>query len=106
MAVTATVTTNNKTGSIVWFGFADSYSKEIADELYKYNYGFLYAAADYAGSTQAFKSNYTDIPAIDLGGTLDMHWAWMLTIAGLGILILPLGTLITGIVICIKRKLK
>ena len=106
MAVTATVTTNNKTGSIVWFGFADSYSKEVADEVYKYNYGFLYAAADYAGSTQAFKSNYTDIPAIDLGGTLDMHWAWMLTIAGLGILILPLGTLITGIVICIKRKLK
>ena len=106
MAVTATVTTNNKTGSIVWFGFADSYSKEVADEVYKYNYGFLYAAADYAGSTQAFKSTYTDIPAIDLGGTLDMHWAWMLTIAGLGILILPLGTLITGIVICIKRKLK
>ena len=35
-----------------------------------------------------------------------MSWAWMLTIAGLGILILPLGTLITGIVICIKRKLK
>ena len=106
MAVTATVTTDNKTGSIVWFGFADSYSKEIAEEVYKYNYGFLYAAADYAGSTQAFKSTYTDIPAVDLGGMLDMHWAWMLIIAGLGIIILPLGTLITGIVICVKRKMK
>ena len=106
MAVTATVTTDNKTGSIVWFGFADSYSKEVADEVYKYNYGFLYAAVDYAGGTQDFKSSYTDIPAVDLGGMLDMHWSWMLIIAGLGIIILPLGTLITGIVICIKRKLK
>lgn len=106
MAVTATVTAGNKTGSIVWFGFADSYSKVVAEEVYKYNYGFLYAAVDYAGGTQDFKSSYTDIPAVDLGGTLDMHWAWMLIIAGIGVLILPLGTLITGIVICVKRKMK
>ena len=107
MAVTANVTTDNKTGSIVWFGFADSYSKEIADTLKdQYNYGFLYAAVDYAGGTQVYASDYTKIPAIDLGGSLDMHWAWMLIIAGTGILILPLGTLITGIVICVKRKLK
>ncbi len=106
MAISATVTTGDKVGSIVWFGFADSYSKDVAEELYKYNYGFLYGAVDFAGGTQAFKSTYTDIPAIDLGGTLDMHWGFMIGIAALGIIILPLGALITGIVICVQRKRK
>lgn len=106
MAVSATVTTADKTGGIVWFGFADSYSEQIADQLYKYNYGFLYAAVDYAGSTQAYVSDYTEIPAIDLGGSLDMHWAWLILIAATGTVILPLGTIITGIVICVRRKRK
>jgi hypothetical protein len=35
-----------------------------------------------------------------------MPIALMLGIAALGIVILPLGTLITGIVICVKRKRK
>ena len=107
MAVSATVTGGDKTGGIVWFGFADSYSKEVADEVYKYNYGFLYGAMDYAGSTQQYNSLYPkQIPAVDLGGSLDMPIALMLCIAVLGVLVLPLGTLITGIVICIKRKRK
>ena len=106
MAVSATVTTADKTGGIVWFGFADSYSEQIADQLYKYNYGFLYAAVDYAGGTQAYVSDYTEIPAIDLGGSLDMHWAWLILIAATGIVILPLTTVITGIVICVRRKRK
>lgn len=107
MAVSATMTTDNKTGSIVWFGFADSYSKEVAEEVYKYNYGFLYGAVDYSGGTQQYASPYGDqIPAVDLGGTLDMHWGWMIGLAALGIVILPLGTLIAGIVICVKRKRK
>lgn len=106
MAVSATVTTDNKTGSVVWFGFADSYSKDVAETVYKYNYGFLYGAVDYSGGTQQYASPYSDIPAVDLGGTLDMHWGWMLGIAAFGIMILPLGTLITGIVICVKRKRK
>lgn len=107
MAVSATVTTGDKTGGIVWFGFADSYSKEVAEEVYKYNYGFLYGAMDYAGSTQQYSSPMLGkIQAVDLGGSLDMPVALMLGIAVLGILILPLGTLITGIVICVKRKRK
>ena len=106
MAVSATVTSGDKTGGIVWFGFADSYSEQIADQLYKYNYGFLYAAVDYAGGTQAYYSDYTEIPAIDLGGSLDIHWVWLILIAAMGIVILPLATIITGIVICIKRKRK
>ena len=107
MAVSATVTGGDKTGGIVWFGFADSYSKEVADEVYKYNYGFLYGAMDYAGSTQQYNSLYPkQIPAVDLGGSLDMPIALMLCIAVLGVLVLPLGTLITGIVICVKRKRK
>lgn len=104
MAVSATVTTNDKVGSIVWFGFADSYSKDVAETVYQYNYGFLYGAVDYSGGTQQFNSSYSDIPAVDLGGTLDMHWGWLIGIAAFGVLVLPLGTLITGIVICIKRK--
>ena len=107
MAVSATVTTGDKTGGIVWFGFADSYSKEVAEEVYKYNYGFLYGAMDYAGSTQQYSSPMLGkIQAVDLGGSLDMPVALMLGIAVLGIVILPLGTLITGIVICVKRKRK
>lgn len=107
MAVSATVTTGDKTGGIVWFGFADSYSKEVAEEVYKYNYGFLYGAMDYAGSTQQYSSPMLGkIQAVDLGGSLDMPIALMLGIAVLGIVILPLGTLITGIVICVKRKRK
>ena len=107
MAVSATVTNGDKTGGIVWFGFADSYSKEVADEVYKYNYGFLYGAMDYAGSTQQYNSLYPkQIPAVDLGGSLDMPIALMICIAVLGVLVLPLGTLITGIVICVKRKRK
>ena len=107
MAVSATVTTGDKTGGIVWFGFADSYSKEVAEEVYKYNYGFLYGAMDYAGSTQQYSSPLLGkIQAVDLGGSLDMPIALMLGIAALGIVILPLGTLITGIVICVKRKRK
>ncbi len=106
MAVSATVTSGDKTGGIVWFGFADSYSEQIADQLYRYNYGFLYAAVDYAGGTQAYYSDYIEIPAIDLGGTLDMHWVWLILIAATGIIVLPLGTIITGIVICIKRRRK
>ena len=107
MAVSATVTTGDKTGGIVWFGFADSYSKEVAEEVYKYNYGFLYGAMDYAGSTQQYSSPMLgQIQAVDLGGSLDMPVALMLGIAVLGIVILPLGTLITGIVICVKRKRK
>ena len=106
MAVSATITSGDKTGGIVWFGFADSYSEQIADQLYKYNYGFLYAAVDYAGGTQAYYSDYTEIPAIDLGGSLDIHWVWLILIAATGIIILPLATIITGIVICIKRKRK
>ena len=107
MAVSATVTSGDKTGSIVWFGFANSYSKEVADEVYKYNYGFLYGAMDYSGSTQLYTSPYGDqISAVDLGGTLNMHWGWMLGLAALGILILPVSTLIAGIVICVKRKRK
>jgi hypothetical protein len=35
-----------------------------------------------------------------------MPVALMLCIAVLGVLVLPLGTLITGIVICVKRKRK
>ena len=62
---------------------------------------------DYSGSTQQFSSSYNQlISAVDLGGTLDMHWGWMIGIAAFGIVILPLGTLITGIVICVKRKMK
>ncbi len=107
MAVSATVTAGDKTGSIVWFGFADSYSGDVAEKVYKYNYGFLYGAMDYSGSTQQYNSSYnTLIPAVDLGGTLDMPIGIMLAIAALGVLILPLGTLITGIVICVKRKRK
>ena len=107
MAVSATVTTGDKTGGIVWFGFADSYSKEVAEEVYKYNYGFLYGAMDYAGSTQQYSSPMLGkIQAVDLGGSLDMPVALMIGIAVLGIVILPLGTLITGIVICVKRKRK
>jgi hypothetical protein len=107
MAVSATVTTGDKTGGIVWFGFADSYSKEVAEEVYKYNYGFLYGAMDYAGSTQQYSSPMLGkIQAVDLGGSLDMPVALMLGTAVLGIVILPLGTLITGIVICVKRKRK
>lgn len=107
MAVSATVTTGDKTGGIVWFGFADSYSKEVAEEVYKYNYGFLYGAMDYAGSTQQYSSPMLgQIQAVDLGGSLDMPVALMIGIAVLGIVILPLGTLITGIVICVKRKRK
>ena len=106
MAVSATVTTGDKTGSIVWFGFADSYNEKIAEELYPYNYGFLYAAVDYAGSTQAFRSDYTSIPAIDLGGTLDMHWSILIGIAAFSIILLPLGTVVTGIVVCVRRKRK
>ncbi|MBO5841417.1 MAG: hypothetical protein J6R46_00305 [Clostridia bacterium] len=107
MAVSATVTTGDKTGGIVWFGFADSYSKEVAEEVYKYNYGFLYGAMDYAGSTQQYQSPYNQtISAVDLGGTMDMPLWAMLSIAALGIVLLPLGTLIAGIVICVKRKRK
>ena len=35
-----------------------------------------------------------------------MHWVWLILIAAMGIVILPLATIITGIVICIKRKRK
>lgn len=104
MAVSATVTNGDQAGGIVWFGFADSYSEQIAEKLYPYNYGFLYAAVDYAGGTQSYLSDYTDIPAIDLGGSLDMHWGFMILIAAVGILVLPLATVVTGIVICIKRR--
>ena len=106
MAVSATITTADKTGSVVWFGFADSYNQEIAEELYPYNYGFLYAAVDYTGGTQTFNSSYTDIPAIDLGGTMNMHWGWLIGIAAFAIVLLPLATVITGIVVCVKRKRK
>ena len=104
MAVSATVTNGDQAGGIVWFGFADSYSEQIAEKLYPYNYGFLYAAVDYAGGTQSYLSDYTDIPAIDLGGSLDMHWGFMILIATVGILVLPLATVVTGIVICVKRR--
>ena len=106
MAVSATVTAGSKEGCIVWFGFADSYSPDVAEKVYKYNYGFLYGAVDYTGGTQQFVSTYSEIPAKDLGGALDMHWGWLIGIAAFGILALPLGTLITGIVICVKRKRK
>jgi hypothetical protein len=62
---------------------------------------------DYAGSTQQYQSPYNQtISAVDLGGTMDMPLWAMLSIAALGIVLLPLGTLITGIVICVKRKRK
>lgn len=106
MAVSATVTNGSNTGCIVWFGFADSFSQEVAEELQNTNYGFLYAAVDYAGGTEEFASGYADISAIDLGGSLDMHWGWLIGIAAFSIILLPLATIITGIVICVKRKLQ
>lgn len=106
LGITATVTNGNNVGCIVWYGFAGSFEDTVLESTYAYNDEFLYAALDFAGGTALYASPYTSIEAIDLGGALDMHWGWMLGIAGFSIILLPLATVITGIVVVVKRKRK
>lgn len=106
LGITATITNGQNTGAIVWYGFADSFDTKLLDEVYPYNDEFLYAALDWAGGTAMYRSPYTEIKAIDLGGTLDMHWGWMLSIAGFSIIVLPLAVVIMGIVVVVKRRRK
>ncbi|MBO5653031.1 MAG: Gldg family protein, partial [Clostridia bacterium] len=88
LGVTATITNDDNVGAIVWYGFAGSFEKTLLDEVYGYNDEFLYAALDWAGGTAMYKSPYTEIEAIDLGGAMDMHPAWMIGIAAFSIIVL------------------
>ena len=106
LGVSATVTNGDNVGCIIWYGFAGSFEDTLLEKTYGYNDEFLYAALDFAGGTALYASPYTEIDAIDLGGSLDMHWGWMLGIAGFAIIVLPLAVVITGIVVVIKRKRK
>ncbi len=106
LAVTATVTNGDNVGCIVWYGFAGSFEDTLLEKTYAYNDEFLYAALDFAGGTALYASPYTEIEAIDLGGALDMHWGWMIGIAAFSIIVLPLATVVTGIVVVVKRKRK
>lgn len=106
LGLSAIVTTGEAKGALIWLGYADSFAEAVAGELYAYNHGYMYAALDFAGSTATYRSSYLDIPTVSLDSSMDMPLGWMIAIAVVAVIILPVGTVVTGIVICIKRKMK
>ena len=106
LGLSAIVTTGEAKGALIWLGYADSFADAVAGELYAYNHGYMYATLDFAGSTATYRSSYLDIPTVSLDSSMDMPLGWMIAIAVVAVIILPVGTVVTGIVICVKRKMK
>ena len=106
VGISAIITTGEVKGALVWYGCADSFTEQVTKELYVHNEAFLFASMDYAGSTAAYRSEYLDIPAIELSDSLDIPALWLVVIPVITILVLPLGTVIAGIVICVVRRRK
>ena len=106
VAAAKSVTTSDgttKTASLTWYASANAFTDTVAEGNSGGNY--YYYAATMSVMSETFYSAYEELTPVSLQtGFLDESVPMLILVLVIGVVILPLALLVTGIVIWIRRK--